>query len=126
MTFFSILFNEHCCELFYNEICLKGEQAGDTWQNDVAYGKTVVIYRQALIFWKEIDFQHSGLYLDIQDFKGEKKTAEQYTWIRPFNKCRTKPFYYLFFVLNVAPGFCLALHLFSFFFFASYYIYLVV
>lgn len=75
MTFFSILFNEHCSELCYNEICLKVEQAGDTWQNDVAYGKTVVIYWQALSFLEKSGFQHSDLYLDIQVFKGEKKTC---------------------------------------------------
>lgn len=51
LTFFSILFNEHCSELCYNEICLKVEQAGDTWQKDVAYGKTVVIYWQARSFF---------------------------------------------------------------------------
>jgi len=68
LTFFGILFNEHCSELCYNEICLKVEQAGDTWQNNVAYGKTVVIYWQALSFL-ESGFQHSGLYRNIQGSK---------------------------------------------------------
>lgn len=80
MTFFSILFNEHCSELFYNETCLKGEQAGDTWQNNMAYGKTVVIYRQALFFffffWK--DAFSTVEYLDIQDFKGKQNNGAVY------------------------------------------------